>query len=752
MEDLAILSPMLGMFLRSRIAIVLAILGLLLLAAGIGQRTVWLPPATVTASVNQTVKASPLTVIGPDVLASNDSDFTMTIKASGPIQVAVGRADDVAGWVGDAAHFTVTGANSDFTALEGTSTAGTAKVPNPSGSDMWVSEQKGTGEMTYQFKSPGHGDWELLVSSDGTAAAPTDISITKANDTATLWAVPLMVLGSLLLALAALFFWVAPRQPKPAAASNGRRAAGRTPADPATGALAVQKIVDNKEKAAKATTTASTIADARQAETGTEADAATAEPATTSLPAGPAQADAAGVWHAAEQPGTSSIPLTTADTSADTAPDSDTDNPASEAASTDENSEPEQKDSDDDSDDSGTTPGGGAGSNGTESTSPTSGESPEAAAAEPKQAPGKKGRGKAFFTGQAPKKAKWGAALAAVLVAGSISPAVAADTTPSPTATGMASSSATAPATTGAPTASPSAAATSPQYPVLLDSQLERILNSVATVVTTGDNAKNAKELAPRVTGAAINMRAANYKIRSQVSTYAALPPVASSKLLTSVVTTTPTWPRAVVAVTQGDKNTLPQLLTLVQASARDNYKLTDATALLPGQTFPTFDAEGNPSLALNSAEGLKMSPADAISALSDRLVNSTSKWASSFKPSVYITDVQAYQAQIKKDAKDANIVFTHKPDEASSLAFRTADGGAMVVANYTFGVDATAKSDAKLSVGAEAAVFTGGKQTTTGFVLTFAEPVVMYIPPASANGQINILSATRGLVGAKFK
>ena len=75
-----------------------------------------------------------------------------------------------------------------------------------------------------------------------------------------------------------------------------------------------------------------------------------------------------------------------------------------------------------------------------------------------------------------------------------------------------------------------------------------------------------------------------------------------------------------------------------------------------------------------------------------------------------------------------------------------------MVVVGYTFGIDATSKADANLTVGADAAVFTGGKETTKGFTLNYAEPVVMYVPPAGGDKQITILSATRDLVGGSFK
>ncbi|WP_129545567.1 hypothetical protein [Arthrobacter dokdonensis] len=878
--------------MRSKIAIVLAILGLVVLGLGIGQRTIWLPPATVTAGVQGSVTPSPLTVIGPDVLKAKDGNFTMTIKAKGPIQLAVAQQRDITGWVGDAAHTDITGVNSDFTALTAKSIAGAAKVPNPAGSDMWVSEEKGTGELSYTWQAPGHGDWALLVSSDGTAPAPTDITLTTDNAAGTPWAVPLMVIGSALLALAALLLFIAPR--KPQAAVAGRRAAGRAPSDPAMGAVEVEKLVADRERAARdRIPKPATIADARRAARRTEAAAVarTGGAASGGVGAGIAGGHGNGPDHASALPGTLGssgpgaaetsampVPGTGADADAATGAgmgsDADTDAGGGARSSEDVPGSGRTEDGQDlgqvagteaagrqgsgndttaskgsastlgndagaagissaagisgaagtagaknstgtdtgtagtagtDAGASGTSDagkwhvgrddpsgqgdsakrggesgsgresdgdGGGSGTSGEGSGTSVGGQSPAVAG----ETPGGKGRMKpkrSFKRGAknkpaegksdrtvrppadawarlvrgVPRKARWAAALVAVLVAGTMGPAVAADpTTPASGPTASSTPSPSAGSTAGA-TAAPTAG-----LPVLLDSQVQKIAAAVSTVVASGDNAKNAKELEPRVAGLALQIRAANYKIRSKVSKQAAVDPVNSTKLLARVVTTDSTWPRSAMIVTQGEGNALPQLLTLVQASARENYKLINATPLLPGQTFPTVDKEGAASVPLNSATGLQMSPKDAIAALSDRLTKADSKWKSTFKDSVYIPSVLNTQAQVLKEAKDATYVFSHTPDMKTALAMRTADGGAMVVAGYTFGIDATSKAEATLTIGADAAVFAGGTETTKGFVLSYAEPIVMYIPPASAKGQISIVSANRNLIGAKFK
>ena len=109
---------------------------------------------------------------------------------------------------------------------------------------------------------------------------------------------------------------------------------------------------------------------------------------------------------------------------------------------------------------------------------------------------------------------------------------------------------------------------------MLLDAQFRRILEQVAGAVDAGDAAKDAAKLAPRVAQVRLEVRTQNYKIRSRVGSYEARMPVRATKLLTTVVTNKRNWPRSVLAVTQGEGNVVPQLLTLVQASPRENYKL----------------------------------------------------------------------------------------------------------------------------------------------------------------------------------
>jgi hypothetical protein len=307
-------------------------------------------------------------------------------------------------------------------------------------------------------------------------------------------------------------------------------------------------------------------------------------------------------------------------------------------------------------------------------------------------------------------------------------------------------------ATSGA--ASPAAA--SGASPVLLDAQFRRILEQVASATAAGDAAKDAKKLATRVAGTELQVRTQNYKIRSRVASYDARMPVRATKLLTTVVTDKREWPRQVLAVTQGEGNVVPQLLTLTQKSPRENYKLVGTSPLQPGTTFPSIARNGTESLAPGDKSGLLYSGQEALAGLADRLSKENSTFKSKLvegASSPYIADTLSYQADVVKSGVNGKFVFAHKVQPDSTVVFRTSDGGALVLGRLTFNFDGTPKAEGdKLTIGNDAAVLAGGKETTTGMVLNFAESVAVYVPPTGSKDPMKLVAATRGLVGASFK
>ena len=570
---------MIGVPLRLKTAVALVLLGLLTLLAGIGQRTIWAPSETFTASAPADAAEAPLTVIDQDLRTLHGGTVTINIEGDGNFLLAAGRPDDVEAWVGKTAHNTVTGVGEDRESLQIEHVDGEATAPNPAGSDLWVSTENASGELEYEWTPPADGDWTLLLAADGTQPAPANISMTFPNDTSTPWSIPLMVLGILLI----------------------------------LGGVALALLAARNR-------------------------------------------------------------------------------------------------------------GGGGGGQGS----------------------GFAQRARAKV--QARQSSKLGMTVAGIVTAAALvgTGAAANATTPSPEATSGAAS--------GEPAAAPAEAGT----PVLLDAQFRRILEQVSSAADAGDAAKDAAKLGERVAGTELEVRTQNYKIRSQVGSYEPRMPVRSTKLLTTVVTTDRNWPRSVLAVTQGDGNVVPQLLTMVQQSPRENYKLMKTTPLQPGTTFPNIERDGTETLAASDKTGLLYSGEEAMSGLADRLTSTESAFKDKLvegESSPYIADTLAYQAEVAKAGENGTFSFTHKVVPESTVVFRTADGGALVLGRINFGFEGTPKAEGdKLTIGDDAAALAGGSETTTGMVLDFAESVAVYVPPAGSTDPMKLVAATRGLVGATFK
>jgi len=570
--------------LRFKTAVALVLLGLLTLLAGIGQKTIWAPSETFTASVPTDAAEAPLTVIDQNLRTLHGGTVKINIKGEGNFILAAGRPDDVDAWVGQTAHNTVTGVTEDNKALQVEHADGEATAPNPAGSDLWVSSENASGELDYSWTPPADGEWSLLLASDGTKAAPGTVSMTFPNDTSTPWAVPLMIIGGLLI-LAGIAL----------AILSARTRNGEGDGDGNGQGSLFAKRARAKAEARSA---------ARLGMVGT-----------------------------------------------------------------------------------------------------------------------------GIVT----------AAVTAAVVAG----------------TGAVATAAT-PAPSTEPTSSASEGAAAPSSRVLLDAQFRRILEQVSSAADAGDAAKDAGKLAERVAGTELEVRTQNYKIRSQVGAYEARMPVRSTKLLTTVVTSKREWPRQVLAVTQGDGNVVPQLLTMVQASPRENYKLVETTPLQPGTTFPSIERGGTETLAASDKTGLLYSGEEALAGLADRLTSADSSFKDKLvegESSPYIADTLSYQAEVVKSGENGNFSFTHKVVPESTVVFRTADGGALVLGRLNFAFDGTPKASGdKLTIGDDAAALAGGKETTTGMVLNFAESMAVYVPPAGSTDPIKLVAATRGLVGASFK
>jgi hypothetical protein len=563
---------------RSKTAIALIAAGLVAILLGIGFRTIWAPPETLSASYSAGELTAPVTVIEPAVFGVHDERVDISVEADGEFLLAVGRAGDVDAWVGKAAHTSITAV--DGGQLQAETVKGDAEVPNPAGSDLWVSEETADGQTDHRWIAPADGEWSILLAADGKQPAPTAVTVSWPNDNSAPWGIVLVIVGALLavlgLALAALARRGGPGSD--AGEPTGRRAAA-------------------------------------------EASGSTASGTTEG------------------QPARSGLRLRAAES------------------------------------------------------------------ARPVLA----------------------VAAAGLLAATAMPPAHAGET------------------------AAPQEAGDS--YPVLLDGQLNRILDSVEAAVSAGDSARDAKELAPRVGGSALTLRTANYTVRAENGDVAAPAPVSAEPLKTAMVGTTAAWPRTAVAVTQGKENPVPQVIVLSQAGPRDNYKMVEAVQMLPGTTFPQVASEGGgtPAIAADSAEGLLHAPQQALEVLAANLNNGKNQ--DKVGKNTFAEQIRAFQDSQVKANKNADITFSRKVDSESVRALKTADGGAMVfgyIRNVMSSVPAEPGATVELSD--EFAALAGKDSTTSGVDVTYGESVAVYVPPAGAKDPISVIGVAQDLVDAKLK
>ena len=571
-----------GSVVGLKIAVPVIIAGVLLMFLGIGQRTFWAPAGTVTTSVPAGTKAAPLTIIDAGVKSDNAQDVDITVTADGPFTLAVGRASDVDAWVADATHLRITGIGES--GLETERIAGEDTVPDPSGADLWTSEETAEGSVTHRWIDPANGEWSILLAADGTAPAPTNITITQINDVATPWAVPLIIAGALALVLGTALLLTRPRGGGPA---------------------------PNKRE---------------PAQVGTRA-------------------------YLREQAAASS----------------------------------------------------------------------------------KRGTRRRFQAH--PATAVAGAfAVVAALLGGPLPASVA--------GTGTADNGAGAP-----PEDAP---------PIVLESQLARILAAVETTVSAADAAADPKLFAPRATGGAAALRTGGYAVRSIEGDIPAPAPVAGAPVLTSMVPAGLDWPRTVVAVTKGEGNPVPQALVLIQQSPRENYKLDAAIQMLPGTTFPNSGTSGSNVLPLEEAGTLKVAPQSAVAAIADFLTSPDGANANTFEENSFADAITKFQADVVADPgnKAATISFKHSAVAENTRALATDDGGAMVFGYLAHTYSSVPKGE-RDSIDLKGTVYealTGESSTEAGIDVNYGEAVMMYVPPAGSTEKIRVIGAAQQLLSAKLR
>ncbi|MFC8681409.1 glycosyl transferase [Microbacterium ureisolvens] len=211
-------------------AVAAFVLATVMIGAGIAQRTIFQGPRTETTAIS-VEEDTPYLLIDGAVLNQMPGTQTLRAQAEGEIFASYGRTADMQAWLSDATYTRVTlddqgglettviepdatadDAAADDAAAEGDTaqeapddgTAAEASGRSPVGSDLWLDEYQQTDLLIAPLQLPE--EMSVLVAADGTAPAPSQVTVTWPLQTSTPWAGPLIVGGGIIMAVGVFLY------------------------------------------------------------------------------------------------------------------------------------------------------------------------------------------------------------------------------------------------------------------------------------------------------------------------------------------------------------------------------------------------------------------------------------------------------------------------------------------------------------------------------------------------------------------
>ena len=218
-------------------AVAAFVLAALMIGAGIAQRTVFQGPKTETAAISVSEDA-PYLLIDGAVLNLMPGAQTLRAQGEGEIFAAYGRTADMQAWLADTTYNQVSldgsgevvtesvdpvPVDDDAAAEEDAATDDAAVAPEPTpeadadasadetaeahspiGSDLWLDEFQQEDLLIAPLQLPE--EMSVLVATDGTAAAPSEVTVSWPIASATPWAGPLIVAGGILMAIGVFLY------------------------------------------------------------------------------------------------------------------------------------------------------------------------------------------------------------------------------------------------------------------------------------------------------------------------------------------------------------------------------------------------------------------------------------------------------------------------------------------------------------------------------------------------------------------
>ena len=296
------------------------------------------------------------------------------------------------------------------------------------------------------------------------------------------------------------------------------------------------------------------------------------------------------------------------------------------------------------------------------------------------------------------------------------------------------------------------------EAPAVTQSQAERIVARVAAVAAQSDKALDSTLIATRFTGAALQLRTANYTMRAANGEIAAVPSIPSGPVKIVLPQQSDNWPRVVFAVVEnGEDDTVPPTaLMLIQDDPRSQYLVHYATTLEPGTVLPKVAPATigtnrfGPDLQLTN-----MPPGQLAAAYGSILASDTSsEFYDLFEAegdSLRVAIGLAFKTQRAQGIPStAQIAFTNASGDGEVVALSANDGGAIVATNLNE-TETVTPVEAGVAINAPASfkALSGKTMSTKGLQATYGIQLLFYVPPVGSEDKIILLGYSQGLISA---
>ncbi|MEZ0166329.1 hypothetical protein AB2L27_16330 [Kineococcus sp. LSe6-4] len=294
---------------------------------------------------------------------------------------------------------------------------------------------------------------------------------------------------------------------------------------------------------------------------------------------------------------------------------------------------------------------------------------------------------------------------------------------------------------------------------VVQPAQAGRVVEAATAVLQAASDPATADPaaLAARVSGPELDLRTAAHTIAAAGADPAPTGGADDLTAITSILPRDGDFPRWFATVTAPGPDQAPSLVVLRAADARSPYTVWATPTLLPGASLPTLAAPADGVAVVEPEEdtNLPASPAAIATRYGDVLTEgTTSASAGDFAPDAYRAGVETATAAEVASLQAAGGTFTQERSvlPGSVLAVRTRDGGALVVAAYTWSTTSAGPAGGRPGELDPALAALAGTDEALEATVTRQEVVVFSVPPGASGGggdpeQVQVVAAQSGPV-----